>query len=928
MNRYTRLVAAVRAVVVFALAIAMVVPASAQSPVIPLSGTVIDAASGLPLATATVTATGPADSTVSADRDGRFSFASIAPGLYTLVARAEGYQPAQSETVTLVDDTTANVTLSLQRVAGSTNLRTIGTTSVRATASLQKASVLYQQVNAEAVTEQGLYRLGDALRELPGVVNGASGDTAAPADDLYLNFRGIGNLETLTLLDGHPVGYGLRNPYNLDISPAPLFRNVQAVYGSGADQFYPLNSIGGIFDFQTIDPTRTPRASITQQIGTFGQASSIFTTTGTIDKIGYAIALGGQGTNGPVNHRHDLFAYSAAQDPGATDAFRNNGFYQVDTATTTHTLLGKLTFPIAKNTTGLISALTESFYDDKTGNGDLDFLPYDQALASAIATASAPNSYAVAGGPQMSIADAGGNITCPQGYAPLTNGNGVPSGTYTQNTIGLVQNGVRTACVTPQQYAANSSGLNGAGPAFQTFNLQDYHAKITQTNGNQETYIDGYVDNYTHHYDRDQQLPFIAAPGDNPYSYYEGVVNSGLTLATSFTSPANTLGFGFSYNNANYTDYSSPGPIVITASSKSDFAGFVRDAYKVPSIPLTLYANVFVKNAGETNTSFVDPRVAAVYTLKNDVFRASAGVSSTQPYLAAISAPFTQSSTGAFAGNVTNAPGGSCSTATNSPIAIGSGGGGSFLRPERGIDIEASYGHRFGRDSNVQATFYTTNVFDKIYSATSPLSITGTGFINPSYLAQVQAVVRGICGQTFDTNTGLGISAPVNLGHVRAQGLEVSGRQRLIRRVALDYDYGIDAVQLVSAPVSLLVRQSTLIQGSQLPNVPLHQYNLGLNYEFVRNANVRIAYHHISDNNTKNLGPYGFADFVIAGPVGPGRLGIAVNNLFGSQAFYQGLENIGVPLATNTYAAGQPRAQERFGLPNRQVDLTYTLSTK
>ena len=223
---------------------------------------------------------------------------------------------------------------------------------------------------------------------------------------------------------------------------------------------------------------------------------------------------------------------------------------------------------------------------------------------------------------------------------------------------------------------------------------------------------------------------------------------------------------------------------------------------------------------------------------------------------------------------------------------------------------------------------YNTNVFGQIYSISDPLSQYGTGGISPTFLTQVEQVVRGICGQSFDVANGLGVSAAVNLGHVRAQGIEISGRQRFLRKLALDYDYGTDAVTLVGASPLLLSTNGTLVPGSQLPNVPLHQYNLAMNYEFVRNANLRFGYHHISDNNTKNLGPYGYADAELTGPVGPGRLAIAVNNLFNSEAFYQGLQNQGVATPTNSFAGGTPQLTERFGLPFRTIDFTYTLATK
>ena len=59
-----------------------------------------------------------------------------------------------------------------------------------------------------------------------------------------------------------------------------------------------------------------------------------------------------------------------------------------------------------------------------------------------------------------------------------------------------------------------------------------------------------------------------------------------------------------------------------------------------------------------------------------------------------------------------------------------------------------------------------------------------------------------------------------------------------------------------------------------------------------------------------------------------GRLAIAVSNLFNSQAFDYGLIAQGVPLAQNAQAGGTPVVTERFGLPFRQIDFTYTLTAR
>jgi len=59
---------------------------------------------------------GPKSANATTNRDGRFTFATLEPGLYTLTASASGYQPAQSDQVTVFSGASQNVTLNLPRV--------------------------------------------------------------------------------------------------------------------------------------------------------------------------------------------------------------------------------------------------------------------------------------------------------------------------------------------------------------------------------------------------------------------------------------------------------------------------------------------------------------------------------------------------------------------------------------------------------------------------------------------------------------------------------------------------------------------------------------------------------------------------------------------------------------------------------------------
>ena len=103
--------------------------------------------------------------------------------------------------------------------------------------------------------------------------NGITGDTRRP-DDINLSIRGIGTLETIAAIDGHPIGYGIKGGYNYQLSPVYPYRNISVLYGSGGSDLVGVNAIGGVVNFQTLDRTPHDTATFTQGYGTFEQLST------------------------------------------------------------------------------------------------------------------------------------------------------------------------------------------------------------------------------------------------------------------------------------------------------------------------------------------------------------------------------------------------------------------------------------------------------------------------------------------------------------------------------------------------------------------------------------------------------------------------------------------------------------------------------
>ena len=903
-----------RMLLAFATALTLAAPAYAAAPppeATPpgsISGVVVDAANGVAIPGVEVGVNGRKTKTTT-DASGRFLIDSLPVGNYTLSLRHQGYQPALSESI-LVGAAVVKVTLSMQR--GANDLQVIAVTSTRASESLQQSSTFTKTLNTEELQRQGIVRTADALRTLPGVNNGITGDTASLADDINLSIRGIGTLETVAAIDGHPIGYGIKGGYNYQLSPVYPFRDVSVLYGSGGSDLVGVNAIGGVVNFLTLDPTPQSQFSLTQGYGTFQQLSTSLTGSGTTGHLGYAFAYGTGYLDGPFNNDSFYQTGAAFDQSVASGPVHDLGIYEDDSATTTKAGLLKLRFNFTPQSNLTYTMVTSSRWANKTGNGDGDYLEYAPALSfgEQLLAGYDPSNY-----PSLPA--------CPKGKFVGTNGNGQING-FGPN--GKPDGGV--TCQTPQQYAAFNTGWDGAGPSWQSLKLNDNSLDFRHTNGNTSLRVNLFNSYYENLTDRTFQLPFLALSdgsyfqGDNASWSNIGVNESGAVVSESILGKSNDFEFGDSYLNSAYFTYSNGelkgAPVV------SDNAYFVRDVYHPAQSPLAAYLNLWAKHSTATNTSYLDSRGSLVYRLtSHDVVRASAGSTTTQPSANMIGQQFIESFTGGAGGGTPI----SCSNLNS----IGSAPS-TVLKPEQGVDEDFAYVHRFNGDSQVQLTLYNTNVYDKLYSTTLPLSQTGTTFIPPAYLQQVTAAVAGKCGAAIAPSL-LGVSGNLNVGTLRAQGADLSGRARFSRRFYADYDWALTSTILINANQTLLQKTTTLIVDDQLPRLPLHTFNGSLDYTFGNGLDARYTLYTVSVNNTKSLPAYDYSDFSLAYPMAHGVLTGTVLNLFNQYGSIAGLRYEGVPLPLNSYAKRSSYAPyigadatEWFGLPYRTIYFSYQFS--
>ncbi|HEV7180243.1 MAG TPA: hypothetical protein VGN11_10230, partial [Candidatus Baltobacteraceae bacterium] len=686
--------------------------------------------------------------------------------------------------------------------------------------------------------------------------------------------------------------------------PIVPFRNVQVLYGSGGSDFLGVNAIGGVVHFETLDPTPEAQFSYDQGYGTFGRLASSATATGMAGHLGYALAYGASGLDGPLSHTL-LYQPNAAFDQSATlPAVRNLAVYPDDSSAISRSSLVKLRYGDDAHNSVTFTSVISSYWVDKTGNGDGDYLDYTPALAF---------------GEQL-LAHKTSSDPCAAGTFTATNANGVPNGA---GPGGIADGGV--ACQTPAQYAFFNEGWQGSGTSWQTFALNDEDLAFRHAGAHSRASVDAFTTRYDNNIDRRFNLPFVALPGDKGSSKSSQVTSNGVLAQKDFLGERNDVGAGFSYLNNAYLQRAVNANGKVTSGSPVDTetAFFVRDAYHPEHSNLSGFLTVWAKRASETQTSYIDPRIALVYhTTPRDIVRASFGATTTQPSSDMIGEPFIQAPPGGAGGGASITCGG-----LNS---IGSAPS-SLLKPERGVDQELAYAHRWTRDTQVQVSLYNVNVFDKLYSTIVPLSQTGTTFIDPAYLASVNAQIAGKCGAAVAPSL-LGVSGNFNVGTLRARGLDIAGRYRIDPRLFFDYDWSLTSTILLGANPLLLQKTLTLIPGDQVPRLPLHTFSGSFDATMRDGLNVRYTLHAVSVNNTKALPAYDYSDLRLLYPLRRGTFSVTVSNVFNQWADIRGLRYEGVPLPLNGYATGASyapytgaSAAEQFGLPYRTIYFNYEL---
>jgi outer membrane receptor protein involved in Fe transport len=272
--------------------------------------------------------------------DGTFVLRGVAPGGYSIGARAAGYTGAGTRSIDVRAGSKNDVDITLNPSPDS--LVTIGHVRVNGGETLSTSSAPSVDLDAQSYAERGYTRVSDMLNGVLGLslIRPAGGNAAAPA---VASLRGPDPTETLIDIDGHEMNMANSGAFDLSLLDPADFSNAQVVYGISPSSLVGANTIGGAINLRTLEPTADSRALLRVAAGSFGTFGETVQTTGTKDRIGYAFSLHRTTSQGDVNlddvgsaiaatNALAKLRYTFARGGFATVTFRDSSIFKDESA--------------------------------------------------------------------------------------------------------------------------------------------------------------------------------------------------------------------------------------------------------------------------------------------------------------------------------------------------------------------------------------------------------------------------------------------------------------------------------------------------------------------------------------------------------------------------------------------------------------------
>lgn len=266
-----------------------------------LVGGFVHAPSGAPIAHATITIRAGHNVTATTDARGSFSL-NVAPGRYAMSVVAAGYAPVTVDTGQVAEGTHFDVVL---EPGDTPKLRTIGQVTANGGFTLDRNVIPEMDVSRAQMDALGYTQVLEALQEVPSVVI-QHPDAGAPTTPAVVSLRGPDPSEAMVTLDGQQLNDGNTGDIDLSQFAVPAFNSVNVTEGLGPTDAEGSNTFGGAVNFVSLRPTLDEHLNLSGSIGSYGTTQSWLNATGTIGKLGYALAGDDYQQAGQVNENASI----------------------------------------------------------------------------------------------------------------------------------------------------------------------------------------------------------------------------------------------------------------------------------------------------------------------------------------------------------------------------------------------------------------------------------------------------------------------------------------------------------------------------------------------------------------------------------------------------------------------------------------------
>jgi outer membrane receptor protein involved in Fe transport len=242
---------------------------------------------------------GPAHLVAVSGADGRFTIAGVPPGTYSARVTAARFSEPAIVTLDVRSGETTSLAFALARSQSS--LTTIGRVRTNGRDAVSTSATPVTVINSQAYVDDGVVRISDILQDdaTATLVHPVGGGSSLLPTSVAL--RGPDPTETLVDIDGHQINNGNTGDFDLSMLDPADYSQIELVHGISPSSLVGPDTIDGAINIRTIEPTVDPHGLLRLNFGSFSSFGGTLQSTGTIDRLGYALSLHRQGSNGEVN---------------------------------------------------------------------------------------------------------------------------------------------------------------------------------------------------------------------------------------------------------------------------------------------------------------------------------------------------------------------------------------------------------------------------------------------------------------------------------------------------------------------------------------------------------------------------------------------------------------------------------------------------